>query len=123
MLAEAEAKANAQTAEEEKGRADRKASEARKAEKKAETEAEENRKSLVLMLGATGARHMDDGDLLAAFPWFVEALKRDHKDPAREEMHRVRLGAVLRQSPKLVQMWFHDESTYAAFSADGRRVV
>ncbi len=97
--------------------------EARQAEKNAADEAEANRKSLVRMLVATGARHLDEGDDLASFPWFVEALKRDHKDPAREAMHRVRLGAVLQQAPKLVQMWFHDTNASAAFSADGRRVV
>jgi eukaryotic-like serine/threonine-protein kinase len=102
--------------------ADRNARDARQAEKKAGDEAEENRQRLVRTLIATGARHLDEGDLLASFPWFVEALKRDN-DPARQGMHRIRLGAVLRQGPKLVGMWFHEDEVFGAFSPDGRLVV
>jgi WD40 repeat protein/serine/threonine protein kinase len=102
--------------------ADGNARDARRAEQRAADEAAENRRRLVRTLIATGARHLDEGDVLASFPWFVEALKRDD-DPAREEMHRIRLGAVLRQGPKLVGMWFHEHEVFGAFSPDGRLVV
>ena len=41
---------------------------------------------------------------------------------AAEEMHRFRLGALLRHCPPLVQVWFHDGPVrHAEFSRDGRR--
>jgi hypothetical protein len=64
---------------------------------------------------------MDDGDLLGSLPWFAEALRLDQGDPGREAIHRIRLGAVLRQCPRLIQVW--DETELAQFSPDGQRVV
>jgi WD40 repeat protein len=65
-----------------------------------------------------------DGDLYGALPWTVECLQLAGGDPAREEMHRYRLAAVLDQCPRFVQVWFHDGPVrYAEFSPDGRRVV
>jgi WD40 repeat protein/Flp pilus assembly protein TadD len=64
---------------------------------------------------------MDEGNLLGALPWFAEALRLDQGDPGREEVHRVRLGAVLRQCPRLVQVWA--ETDLAQFSPDGQRIV
>jgi WD40 repeat protein/tetratricopeptide (TPR) repeat protein len=64
---------------------------------------------------------MDEGNLLGALPWFAEALRLDQGDPGREEIHRIRLGAVLRQCPRLIQVW--DETELAQFSPDGQRVV
>src|SRR5439155_1454286 len=101
-------------------KANQSAFQSKQAEKKAEDEAEQNRQRLVRMLVTNGTRLMDEGDLLAALPWFVEALKRD---PQREEMHRIRLGTVLRQAPKPVQMWFPEGGALAELSHDGRYVV
>src|SRR5713226_8177739 len=67
---------------------------------------------------------MEGGDLLGSLPSFVEALRLDQGDARREEMHRLRLGAIFAQCPKLVQMWFRkDPLNWAEFSRDGQRVV
>src|SRR5204863_189768 len=72
---------------------------------------------------AAGMQRVEDGDLFGSLPWLVEALRLDKKAP-RREIDRTRLAAVLRQTPKLVQLWSHDGPVlYAEFSPDGRRVV
>src|SRR5262249_59322732 len=89
----------------------------------AENKAGESRERLARFYLANGMRLMDEGELPAALPWLAEALKHE-ADPHREEMHRVRLAAVLRQCPRLVQFWVHDRPVYhAEFSPDGRRIV
>jgi WD40 repeat protein/tetratricopeptide (TPR) repeat protein/tRNA A-37 threonylcarbamoyl transferase component Bud32 len=78
---------------------------------------------LVRQYVANGNRLVDEGDLLGALPWFAKALKEE-QDPARKEIHRLRIGATLQQCPKLVQMQFHkDIVNDARFSPDGRWVV
>src|SRR5439155_9896812 len=70
---------------------------------------------------AHGIRLMEEGDLLRSLPWFAEALRLGQGDPARAENHRIRLGAVLQQCPKLTQVWFHEGPvSHAEFSPDGR---
>lgn len=72
---------------------------------------------------AYGNRAMESGDLLAAFPFFAEALRLDG-DPAHHARHRLRLGSVLAQCPKLVQTWSASRELEAAdFSPDGRQVL
>jgi len=67
-----------------------------------------------------GRERLDAGDLLGSLPWFAAALKEDPQNP----IHRVRLGAVLGQSPKLARLWFHAEKVSSiAFSPDGRLVL
>src|SRR5262249_28881397 len=45
-------------------------------------------------------------------------------DAAASQQHRVHIAAVLRQCPKIVRMWFEEESlNHVEFSPDGRRVV
>jgi WD40 repeat protein/tRNA A-37 threonylcarbamoyl transferase component Bud32 len=83
---------------------------------------------LIRMTIVNGTQLVDDHDLIGAVPWFVRALQleQQQKDssPAREEMHRVRLAAILHQCPKTVQLWFHKgRVTSADFSPDGRMVV
>src|SRR5262245_2282846 len=86
--------------------------------------AEESRRRLARLHVNTGARLMDEGDLLAALPWFVEALRLDQGDPERAAMHRLRLAAVWQQCPRPAHVWFHDGPVNAvAFSPDGRRVA
>jgi WD40 repeat protein/serine/threonine protein kinase/tetratricopeptide (TPR) repeat protein len=92
-----------------------------KAQKQAEAKAEESRQRLVRLTVAQGVRLMDEGNLLGSLPWFAEALRLDQGDPGREAIHRIRLGAVLRQCPRLIQVW--DETELAQFSPDGQRVV
>ena len=78
---------------------------------------------LVRLLVDNGWQKFEDGDKLAAVPYFVQALLTERDDPAAESAHRIRLGAVLRQCPKLVQVWFSDVRIMDTdLSADGRRV-
>ena len=58
---------------------------------------------LVRLTVANGVQHLNDDDLLGSLPWFAEALKLEAGSGERAEMHRIRLAAVLRQSPRLVR--------------------
>jgi WD40 repeat protein len=91
---------------------------------KAEDEAEASRQHLVRLLVAQGTHLLDEGDSIGALIWFVEALRLDEGDPARAQMHRLRIAAVLRQCPCVVQLWFHAGPVLqACFSPDGRYVL
>jgi WD40 repeat protein/tetratricopeptide (TPR) repeat protein len=86
----------------------------------------ESRQRLVRLTVANGADLLDDDNLLGALPWFAEALRLDQAEgePGREEIHRLRLAAVLHQCPRLVQLWFHQgKVNRAAFSPDGRLLL
>jgi WD40 repeat protein/serine/threonine protein kinase/tetratricopeptide (TPR) repeat protein len=86
--------------------------------------AEESRARLVRLSVDKGMRLVDSGDNLSALPWLAEALRRDSADPAREEIHRLRLGAVLRQAPRLGYLWPHEGAVYYGdWSPDGRLVA
>jgi WD40 repeat protein/tetratricopeptide (TPR) repeat protein len=90
----------------------------------AEERGEENRRQLVRLQVANGARLLDDGDLTGALLWFAEALRLDQGDPPREAVHRIRLGAILAQCPRLAQVWAPGgEVVVPRFSADGRHVT
>ncbi|HEV3255671.1 MAG TPA: protein kinase [Gemmataceae bacterium] len=98
---------------------------------KAEAQAERSRQQLVRQYVANGNRLVNDGDFIGALPWFAEALRLDRGRRAAEEVHRIRLGTVLRQCPRVVQIWFqqsHGASDYpfmtvARFSPDGHRLL
>jgi WD40 repeat protein len=90
----------------------------------AERSAEERRQCLVRLQVAEGARALEDDDWFTALVWFTEALRLDEAAGVSGEMHRIRIGAVLRQCPRLVQVWFHDGPvTQAQFSPAGDRVL
>src|SRR6266571_9261724 len=73
---------------------------------------------------AYGTRAMEEGDLLNSLPSFAAALHLDRGSSDREKIHRLRLRAVLGQTPKLVQMWFSDRQiSETSFSPDGKRVL
>jgi WD40 repeat protein len=73
---------------------------------------------------ANGVHDLEQGDLPGALPSFVEALRLDQGDPRRERTHRLRLGAVLGQCPKLVQFWARDKRVnWVQFSPDGGRIA
>src|SRR5262249_52477647 len=92
-----------------------------KARGEAEGAAEESRQRLVRFDVAEGARRLDGGDYTAALAWFAEALDRDQGDPAREEVHRLRLAAIGGRCPELLRAWRAElPPHYAEFSPDGR---
>jgi WD40 repeat protein/serine/threonine protein kinase/tetratricopeptide (TPR) repeat protein len=94
------------------------------ARKVAEEKAEESRRRLVGLNVNTGIQHLEQGDLTGALVWFSEALGQDQGNRKREEMHRVRLGVIRRQCPKLLQVWYHNlQVSYAEFSPNSRRVL
>jgi WD40 repeat protein/serine/threonine protein kinase/tetratricopeptide (TPR) repeat protein len=98
--------------------------EAEQARKEAEAKAEESRQRLTRLNVTTGVHYLDRGDLTGAQAWFAEALGRDQGHPGREEVHRVRLAAVRRACPRLVQVWAHDLPVqHAEFSSDGRHIL
>ena len=73
-----------------------------------------------------GLRHLDSGGLREALVWFAEALRREAPAPLswREEMHRIRLAGLLRQIPRLVQVWLPPvPAVRAEFSPEGKRLV
>ncbi|HEY7329549.1 MAG TPA: protein kinase [Gemmataceae bacterium] len=70
-----------------------------------------------------GMHYLQEGDLFASLVWFARALSLE-TDEARIEAHRLRIAAVLRECPRLSQMWFHDDSVNdVTFSPDGRWVL
>lgn len=90
----------------------------------ARQQAEENRKQIVRLDLSQGVVLLKKGDSLRALPWLGEALRLDAGSAEREASHRMRLQAVLAHSPRLDQVWFHDNfARDAAFSPDGRRVA
>jgi WD40 repeat protein len=81
------------------------------------------RKSLVRLSVANGNHYLDDEDEYGSLVWFARALQLE-QDAARQQVHRVRFAAVLRECPRLGQLWFHkDGVTDVAFSPDGRWVL
>src|SRR5262249_55781492 len=79
---------------------------------------------LVNLEVATGVRFMDEGDLLGSLHWFVRALEEEKGGPELEQIHRMRLGAVWQQCPRLLRLWLHEARVnHVEFSPDGGRVV
>jgi WD40 repeat protein/serine/threonine protein kinase len=90
----------------------------------AEAHAEESRQRLVRLQVSQGSHALDEGDWFTAVVWFAEALRLDEGQEAREEMHRRRIGVLLRRSPRLIRLWFHDGPVWhVQFSRDGRYLV
>ena len=76
----------------------------REALQQAQSKAEDEREQIVRLNVTIGLTEMDDGDYFAAVLRFAEALRQDAGAPERERTHRTRIGATLRQSPKLVRL-------------------
>src|SRR5262245_61931219 len=82
-----------------------------------------NRRALVRLNVANGTHYLDDDDLFGSLIWFARALKLE-EDDARRQAHRTRIAAVLRECPRLGQLWFHAGAvTDVTFSPDGRWVL
>ena len=75
----------------------------------AESATRESKLRLANVLIESFERHIDDGDVYGAIPWCVEALDTE-PDPSRATQHRIRLASAMRQSPDLVNVWWHDNS-------------
>jgi WD40 repeat protein/serine/threonine protein kinase len=90
---------------------------------RAEANARKSHDGLVQLQITKGLELVDGGDLFGALGWFARGLVLDAGEPG-EEMHRIRLNAILCQCPRLVQMVFHEGPTYSVeFSPDGRRFI
>ena len=91
---------------------------------RAETKAEESRQRLVRLNVRTGSQLVEEGDPFGALRWFVEALALDQQDPVSADIHRRRIGAMLRGSPRLAHLWFHDGAVRSVdISPDGEQIV
>jgi WD40 repeat protein/serine/threonine protein kinase/tetratricopeptide (TPR) repeat protein len=80
---------------------------------------------------AGGTRRLEDGDLLGASVWFVEAFRRDlaldflpaaDRDE-RARGHRERLALLWQQAPRLVQFAVHDDGDAVSLSGDASRLL
>src|SRR5207249_601282 len=86
--------------------------------------AADKRQREVVLNVTYGNRAMDSGDLLRALPYFAEALRLDQRNRDAEATHRLRLGSVLAQCPKLTQMWFASTQVDdGEFSPDSKSIV
>ncbi len=122
--AEAVATKERNAAVEAQGKAETARREADDQRQQAQAYAEENSERLMRSYVDHGVRLMDDGDLMGSLVWFAEALKLDEGNTDREYVHRVRIARVLKECPKLVQLWAHDGPVYyAEFSPACDRVV
>jgi WD40 repeat protein len=93
-----------------RGDADRAKEDAQKSQTIAEEETEKSRQRLVRSHVAAGMRRVDEGDLFGSLPWLTEALRIDKKDPDKEEIHRLRIGSVLRACPRELHAVFQNEA-------------
>lgn len=96
----------------------------REANRRAAMRAEENREQLVRFNVTRGINLMNQGDLAGSLPWLVKALQLDEGHPEKEQIHRVRLRAVLSQIPRLVRIFQAGTNLFTGqFNADGTRVL
>ncbi|MBI4326253.1 MAG: protein kinase, partial [Chloroflexi bacterium] len=80
--------------------------------------------SLVRLSVSQGAHLLEEGDLFGSLVRFTEALRLERRGAKREAVHRLRIGTLLSQCPKLNHVWFHnDVVNFAEFSRDGRWVI
>ena len=66
------------------------------------------RRLVDLLYVPAGLQALREDDPAAALLWFVEALRLDEGDTAREPIHRSRIAAVLASHPRLVDVRWHD---------------
>jgi WD40 repeat protein len=71
-----------------------------------------------------GTSVLEEGRLLSALPFFVEALRLDGGDVQREQIDRLRCSTVLAQCPKILQVWQQPGvASCASFTSDGKGVL
>ncbi len=71
-----------------------------------------------------GEKLAQQHDPLRALPYFIEAMRLERGNAAREDIHRRRLGATLQLAPRLTLLGFHTDGVLAGeFNSDGSRLV
>ncbi|MCX6925560.1 MAG: hypothetical protein NT154_20480 [Verrucomicrobia bacterium] len=77
---------------------------------------------LIRANSARGVQYLEADDPAAALPWLVETLERvEARHPKQAELHRLRLGTVLRYHPRLLSVTpISAPVRTLAFSPDGR---
>ncbi len=120
----ARASRQAELAEIRRHQADASRQAATEAQSRAERSEKEVSHQLARQYVDKGAQLLDSNDYCGSLVWFTEALRLDEGYPAAESLHRVRIGAVLRQTPKLLGVFLQkDKIVSVEFSADGRRLL
>lgn len=81
--------------------------------------------SLVRSHVANGKRAFENGDLFGSLLSFTEALQLDAGNAKREESHRIRIASVLRECPKFVGLFAHNNASVnsAAFSSNNQFLI
>jgi WD40 repeat protein/Flp pilus assembly protein TadD/tRNA A-37 threonylcarbamoyl transferase component Bud32 len=109
--------------EEQRGEAERAQDEARRLREQAELANDQANERLARVNAADGMRHLARGDWGEALLLFAEAVRVDPANPARQEMHRIRLGTTLRHFPRLAQVFIEGGRRRPLFSPDGSRIL
>lgn len=93
--------------------------------RRADRNARTAREGVVRLSIANGTRLAEENNPLGALVWFTEGFsKSTGRSPEAEDIHRRRLGWILRRAPKLLQLWAYDEAVNVTrFTPDGRKVV
>lgn len=81
----------------------------------------ETRRQLVQLDVVTGDEMVEDGDAFGALLWYLEALRLDRDDPAKEILHRQRFRCAMQSGPQLLTLW--PGTVSGEFSPDGSRVA
>jgi eukaryotic-like serine/threonine-protein kinase len=81
---------------------------------RAERNAAESRQRLTRLNVINGVYLAKEGDLSGALLWYVEALRLDAERNASQDIHRIRIGSILQQTPQLSRVWFHDRAVWLA---------
>lgn len=86
--------------------------------------AEQRRQSrvrLVRLFERNGSRALEEEDVSGALLWYADALRLDQSNPAREAIHRIRIGALFAPAPTPRFWW--PGITWADLRHDGREAV
>jgi serine/threonine protein kinase/WD40 repeat protein len=118
----------AERAEEQQAEATRLATGAAERERAEKKNADAARRRAEVLLAEQfvqrGGQLQEKGDVSAAALCFVEALRQDHEESERTDMHRIRIAAALRQAPapRYLILQASPISCFD-FSPDGKQIV